>query len=238
MYYLHSRYYDPETCRFINADDSANLGSGNNILSHNLYAYCNNNPLLRYDPTGNWSWGGVLAGLAIAAVGVVAIVATVATGGAATPLAASLLYTTCLTAGCATTATGLSIVHAAANDSVVVLDLTVSAQRKRQGASLVMDFGNRTCELYAHVGYGTSDGPGISWSAGAVSGYDKLGDYAGDFIEQGASYNGSGLSYCQDPSMPFREGPRATSMSFSFGIKRFIAGVSYDYYSPVCSWEF
>ena len=49
MYYLKSRYYDPEVCRFINADDSANLGVDNTILSHNLYSYCGNNPVDRKD---------------------------------------------------------------------------------------------------------------------------------------------------------------------------------------------
>ncbi len=56
MYYLKSRYYDPETCRFINADDTANLGADDTILSHNLYAYCENNPVAGYDPTGMFDW--------------------------------------------------------------------------------------------------------------------------------------------------------------------------------------
>jgi hypothetical protein len=28
MYYLQSRYYDPEICRFINADNTTYLGAG------------------------------------------------------------------------------------------------------------------------------------------------------------------------------------------------------------------
>lgn len=54
MYYLHSRYYDPEVGRFINADDSANLGADDTILSHNLFAYCGNNPVGTTDETGQW----------------------------------------------------------------------------------------------------------------------------------------------------------------------------------------
>ena len=54
MYYLQSRYYDPNTCRFINADGYVSTGQG--ILGYNMYAYCNNNPVMYVDPTGEFSW--------------------------------------------------------------------------------------------------------------------------------------------------------------------------------------
>ncbi len=50
MYYLQSRYYNPNTCRFINADSYVSTGQG--ILGNNMYAYCGNNPVNYYDPTG------------------------------------------------------------------------------------------------------------------------------------------------------------------------------------------
>lgn len=53
MYYLQSRYYNPEWGRFINAD--AMISTGQGLLSHNMYAYCENNPINRMDPSGN-SW--------------------------------------------------------------------------------------------------------------------------------------------------------------------------------------
>ena len=53
MYYLQSRYYDPNTCRFINAD-SVMANVGGNVLSNNLYAYCFNNPVNLTDSSGNW----------------------------------------------------------------------------------------------------------------------------------------------------------------------------------------
>ena len=86
LYYLQSRYYDPETGRFLNADDIANLGADGSILSYNLFAYCLNNPVNRFDVDGNWSlpnWAKVVIG-AVATVAAVAI--TVATGGAAAPV--------------------------------------------------------------------------------------------------------------------------------------------------------
>ena len=54
LYYLKSRYYDPVTCRFINADGYISTGQG--LLSTNMFAYCGNNPVNRVDPTGQfWS---------------------------------------------------------------------------------------------------------------------------------------------------------------------------------------
>ena len=61
MYYLQSRYYDPKICRFINADSYTSTGQG--IIGHNMFAYCSNNPISRFDPLGqNWwedFWHGV-----------------------------------------------------------------------------------------------------------------------------------------------------------------------------------
>ena len=84
MYYLNSRYYDPETGRFVSADDVEVLEvEQENLAQYNLYAYCLNNPVNRADESGelsipNWAKIGigiaVIAGLAIA---------TVATGGTA-----------------------------------------------------------------------------------------------------------------------------------------------------------
>ncbi len=50
MYYLMSRYYDPVTHRFLNADGYFQTGLG--ILDSNMNAYCKNNPIMNYDPEG------------------------------------------------------------------------------------------------------------------------------------------------------------------------------------------
>ncbi|MFR8333891.1 MAG: RHS repeat-associated core domain-containing protein [Oscillospiraceae bacterium] len=47
---LQSRYYDPMTCRFVNADRYASTGQG--LAGCNMFAYCNNNPVCYDDPTG------------------------------------------------------------------------------------------------------------------------------------------------------------------------------------------
>ena len=50
MYYLQSRYYDPEVGRFLNADAFASTGQG--LLGNNMFAYCGNNPANYADPLG------------------------------------------------------------------------------------------------------------------------------------------------------------------------------------------
>ena len=50
FYYLQSRYYDPANHRFINADTYISTGQG--FLGNNMFAYCNNNPVVFCDTTG------------------------------------------------------------------------------------------------------------------------------------------------------------------------------------------
>ena len=52
LYYLQSRYYDPEICRFINADGYASTGQG--LLGGNVFAYCLNNPTYATDRNGRF----------------------------------------------------------------------------------------------------------------------------------------------------------------------------------------
>ncbi len=58
LYYLNSRYYNPEWGRFINADGI--LGTPGELLSCNMFAYCSNNPINLEDTSGCWpSWGQI-----------------------------------------------------------------------------------------------------------------------------------------------------------------------------------
>ena len=51
LYYLNSRYYDPEIGRFINADNYISTGQG--FLGRNMFAYCLNNPVCYHDKSGD-----------------------------------------------------------------------------------------------------------------------------------------------------------------------------------------
>ena len=69
FYYLQSRYYDPAICRFINADTFATTDA-NGLLSANMFAYCENNPIGNSDPDGYFAaaltGGGYLSGILVA----------------------------------------------------------------------------------------------------------------------------------------------------------------------------
>ena len=50
LYYLQSRYYDPQAQRFISPDVYISTGQG--IIGYNMFAYCNNNSVNKQDNDG------------------------------------------------------------------------------------------------------------------------------------------------------------------------------------------
>ncbi|MBP5551260.1 MAG: RHS repeat-associated core domain-containing protein [Bacilli bacterium] len=66
MYYLKTRYYNPNWCRFISSDN-INYLEYDNPLNISLFRYCANNPVMNVDPDGTWIWIVILASIAIAA---------------------------------------------------------------------------------------------------------------------------------------------------------------------------
>lgn len=87
FYHLNSRYYDPETGRFLNADNAIS-GTGDSVQGYNLFAYCFNNPINMSDPDGHWpKWvktaAKVALGVAIVSAGVAL---TALTFGGSAPL--------------------------------------------------------------------------------------------------------------------------------------------------------
>ena len=74
-YFLTTRYYSPELHRFINADDIGYAGASGTVLSNNLFAYCENSPIIFVDSEGTV----ITIGAFFAAVGIVvtAVVASV-----------------------------------------------------------------------------------------------------------------------------------------------------------------
>ena len=58
LYFLQTRYYDPQVGRFLSMDDVEYIDP-ETIGGVNLYAYCNNNPVMNVDPNGRF-WDIVL----------------------------------------------------------------------------------------------------------------------------------------------------------------------------------
>ena len=52
LYYLNTRYYAPDMCRFLNADGYIQTGQG--VLDKNMFAYCENSPVTRLDSNGDF----------------------------------------------------------------------------------------------------------------------------------------------------------------------------------------
>ena len=65
LYYLQSRYYNPEWGRFLNADNYTSTGQG--LTGNNMFTYCGNNPVSRSDDGGEF-WNFVIGGIAIGAL--------------------------------------------------------------------------------------------------------------------------------------------------------------------------
>ena len=93
LYWVSSRYYSPELCRWISPDSIEYLDP-ESINGLNLYAYCGNDPVNRFDPTGHsWEsfWNGVgdwfsdnwvklAIGAGVVVIGAIVTAATCGTG--------------------------------------------------------------------------------------------------------------------------------------------------------------
>ena len=67
LYYLINRYYDPETGRFISADDAEYLDF-QTLYGSNRYIYCLDNPVNYIDPEGTFALSSFLIGLVVTAL--------------------------------------------------------------------------------------------------------------------------------------------------------------------------
>ena len=75
LYYLQTRYYDPKVRRFLNVDDTSVLTKDPEQLTEkNLYAYCDDNPVMYRDDAGMFVITAAQVGLGV--LGMVTNVAT------------------------------------------------------------------------------------------------------------------------------------------------------------------
>ena len=97
LYYLQSRYYDPQIARFINGDGLITQG----VQGANMFAYCGNSPVNGVDPHGDAWYHWVIGAAVVVGMAVV----TVATCGGSLALAASSIGLVGSGVAAATTAT-------------------------------------------------------------------------------------------------------------------------------------
>ena len=138
LYYLQTRYYNPHWGRFINADTFIN--AGNELLGYNMFAYCGNNPVMGYDPTGEWDWSKFASGLtmvAAAAVCVLSVAASVASCGTLTPVMAVVAAVT-VTAAVAYATEGVAEMVEAGTDYNFVRDGMMGGDEEAYQASKVI----------------------------------------------------------------------------------------------------
>ena len=67
-YYLNTRYYSPDMCRFINADGY--IQTGQSMLDKNMFAYCLNNPINLIDSTGKMATAVIVSLIIVVAAAI------------------------------------------------------------------------------------------------------------------------------------------------------------------------
>lgn len=164
LYYVTSRYYNPETCRMLNADSVvADIGS---VQGYNLFSYCMNNPVMMSDPSGHWpKWltGAltVISGLSQVIAGA-ALGATLGWTGLGAVAAGFLVIN-----GIATAASGTAqIINDVAGTSIHEENLLRTTSKKigeliggntgQKIAATVYDTADTVASLYSIVGGGTA----------------------------------------------------------------------------------
>ena len=193
LYYVSSRYYDPEIGRWINADIPETLTADfENFAQYNLFAYCFNNPVNLSDETGTWpSWATKLAiGVGAIVIGAAVVAATAATGGAAAAFTGALIAgvkTAAISGAVAagTSATVTAVVSVASGDDV-------NTTLKRTASAAVDGF---------------ADGfmwGGISFGASHAAGYvtSKTG-----FFKRDVTYGKNNFMYGTNELTIWRHGP-------------------------------
>ena len=131
MYYCKSRFYVPKWRRWLNSD-SINYLEPQNIICLNLFAYCNNNPVMYVDENGNMpKWLKITLIASIAAIAIASMVATcgMAAYGAGFLASMTATYMGASAAVSATAATAASIgVYATAALSSIAITSFAGAE--------------------------------------------------------------------------------------------------------------
>ena len=205
LYYLQARYYDPKIGRFISPDNTKYL-EPTTIGGLNLYAYCNNNPVNKYDPTGNFA---------------ITTLIWIIVGAAVLTTAGTITYG-------AVTETPVVM------DFSISGGMGAGVGGKI-GLSIVLDFKNDSIGFYPHYGYYYSMKYNtfvFSYGVGLISNYENEGDYAGPFVSLGGGFYG-GLDHCYDPRYFYDETVRASSITFGNNKGVYYGYDYYDYWGSI-----
>lgn len=217
LYYLNSRYYNPSWGRFINADtpEVATLSPGSATWDKNLFAYCDNNPVMRTDDGGHF-WhlviggiiGGLIGGISAAASGgdLGDIVIGALFGAAGGVLSAS-------GAGVVVQAIGSAGIAMASNAATQIKDISndKTGQKKFDVVDMLFDgaVGLATGYLGGNgASYGNTKGINASWKQlskrgffdkGARAYFEKTahragGDYVKDALLHSMNYTKKGAA--------------------------------------------
>ena len=176
FYYLNSRYYDPQTGRFINADDASNLGANSDFASVNLFAYCGNNPVNREDDGGEF-WHIVAGAILGAAISTVAsIVSQVRTNGSVDPVT-TLIAAGSGAIGGALTASGVPVGGQIVGGALVGMagDYLTQSREIQLGKRTEIDKSELAVSTIVGGVCGLVSGPGASGSSGGQKNMINLG---------------------------------------------------------------
>ena len=180
LYYLNSRYYDPEVGRFISPDDhNVALDAG----EYNLYTYCMNDPVNNSDPTGYWSWKTFWKGAGLVVTGVVAVALAATTFGAGIPVAMSIIAGITLAAGTLTTINGVATMVEAGTDYNFVRDGLFNE---------VLNLSDNAYNIYSYVTEGVAAVGSTILGVYHTTGQYKAAKYGQKYL--GSGYRKAGTS--------------------------------------------
>ena len=121
LYYLNSRYYDPAVGRFLNADSYINANG--DLIGFNMFAYCSNNPVMGYDPTGEFDIWGFGKGASRIVTGITAVVVGAAVCIAGAPVAMLVVASLTITTGVLTVVNGSADIQNSQSPVTTLLEI-------------------------------------------------------------------------------------------------------------------
>lgn len=176
LYYVSSRYYDPEICRWINADDVSNLGANSDFASVNLFSYCGNNPVNRSDNGGEF-WHIVVGAVIGAAISTVAsVISQVRTDGSVDPVT-TLIAAGSGAIGGALTASGVPVGGQIVGGALIGMagDYLTQSRKIQLGKQTTIDKSELVVSTIMGGVCGLVSGPGASGSSGGQKNMINLG---------------------------------------------------------------